>query len=53
MPLPSLLSFVLRAVFSPPNAALDLATPRQLCNPTSEVREQVLDLLAISILAVA
>jgi hypothetical protein len=46
LPLPSLLSLVLRAAFSPPNAALDLATPRQLCNPTSEVREQVLDLLA-------
>jgi hypothetical protein len=46
LPLPSLLSLVFRAAFSPPNAALDLATPRQLCNPTSEVREQVLDLLA-------
>ena len=46
LPLPSLLSLVLRAAISAPNAELDLATPRKLCNPTSEVREQVSDLLA-------
>lgn len=46
LPTPSLLSLVLRAALSPLNAALDLVTPRKLCSPTSEVRGQVLNLLA-------
>lgn len=46
LPLPSLLSFVVRATFSPPGAVLNLEIPCKLCNRVSEVREEALDLLA-------
>ncbi len=46
LPLPSLLSFLLRAAFSVPGTAFDLQAPRRLCSQISEVREQALNVLA-------
>jgi len=46
LPLPSLLSFLLRAASSVRDTSLDLRGPCKLCTHVSEMREQALEILA-------